>query len=114
MMVAFALSVSLLIGPKLFFALRHLWFARKPRLEPQSAATIWYGRLLKLLARRGMKKIPTQTPQEFVITLSSEMVRQRVETFTFHYERARFGDSADDAEKLPELYRELEEVASPK
>jgi hypothetical protein len=32
-----------------------------------------------------------------------------VERFTVHYERARFGDSISDAEKLPDLYRDLEE-----
>ena len=114
MTAAFALFVLLLVGPKLFVALRRLRFARKPRLEPHSSATIWYGRLLKLLAKRGIRKGPTQTPQEFVHTLSSDVVRQRVEAFTFHYERARFGDSADDAERLPELYRELEGTASRK
>ena len=31
--------------------------------------------------------------------------------FAFHYERARFGDSAEDAERLPELYREMETVS---
>jgi hypothetical protein len=30
--------------------------------------------------------------------------------FTEHYERARFNHSAPDAEKLPELYEEVEEA----
>jgi hypothetical protein len=30
-----------------------------------------------------------------------------VVTFTEHYERARFADSVDDAQRLPELYEEI-------
>jgi hypothetical protein len=84
--------------------------ARNPSLEPHSAATIWYQRALKLLARSGLQKSGKQTPQEFLQTVSAASVRHRVQIFTVHYERARFGDSAEDAEKLPELYRELEDA----
>jgi hypothetical protein len=111
MTVGFILLVALTIGPKLFFMIRRMQLAHKPRLEPHSAASIWYERALKLLGKRGMRKLPTQTPQEFLKSIPSVPVRQQVESFTFHYERARFGDSAEDAEKLPELYRELESVA---
>jgi hypothetical protein len=110
MVVGFTLLLVLVFGPKVFFAIRRMQLARKPRLEPHSAATIWYERTLKLLQRRGIRKLPTQTPQEFLKTIPQPPVRQRVESFTFHYERARFGDSPEDAEKLPELYRELESV----
>jgi hypothetical protein len=104
-----ALLVFLLISIKLWTTFRRLRLVRKPQLEPSSAATIWYGKLLKLLSKRGMQKRPTQTPQEFLKSVHSP-ARRSVEAFTIHYERARFGDSASDAEKLPELYREVEEV----
>jgi transglutaminase-like putative cysteine protease len=107
---AFALLLLLLIGPRLYTNIRRMRIARKPGLEPQSAATIWYHRALKLLARRGIPKSGRQTPQEFLQTVATASVRQRVQDFTTHYERARFGDSAEDAEKLPELYRELEDA----
>jgi protein-glutamine gamma-glutamyltransferase len=107
---AFALLFLLLIGPRLYANIRRMRVARKPGLEPQSAATIWYQRALKLLARGGIPKSGKQTPQDFLQTVSTASVRQRVQDFTIHYERARFGDSAEDAEKLPELYRELEEA----
>jgi hypothetical protein len=106
----FAVLVALLLGPRLFLAVRRLRLARKPGLEPHSAATVWYGRLLKLLSRRGIRKLPTQTPQEFANVISAEPVRRHFANFAAHYERARFGDSAEDAERLPELYRELEEI----
>jgi hypothetical protein len=99
-----------LIAPKLYRGIRRSRVARRPRLEPHSAATIWYGRVLKTLAKRGIRKSPTQTPQEFVRAVAAPPVRHKLETFTTHYERARFGDSPEDAEKLPELYQELESV----
>jgi hypothetical protein len=109
--IGFLGVMLLLAGPKLFTTFRNLRLARSPRLEPHSAATIWYGRALRLLAKRGMRKAPAQTPQEFVQTVKPAPLRRQLTTFTEHYERARFGDSAGDAEKLPEMYRELELVA---
>ncbi|PYY15882.1 MAG: hypothetical protein DMG61_05970 [Acidobacteria bacterium] len=104
----------LLIGPRAFHLLRRFRIAQKPTLEPHTAATIWYTRLLKLLSRRGVRKTPTQTSQEFLKAIPQEPVRQAATRFTIHYERARFGDSAEDAEKLPELYREMEAVSKDK
>ena len=108
------LSMLLLIGPRAFHLLRRFRIAQKPTLEPHTAATIWYTRLLKLLSRRGVRKTPTQTSQEFLKAIPQEPVRQAATRFTIHYERARFGDSAEDAEKLPELYREMEAVSKDK
>lgn len=103
------LLFGFLAGPKFNRAMRRLQIARKPALEPHSAATIWYGRALRLLSKKGIRKSGTQTPQEFLRAVPASAIRYQVERFTIHYERARFGDSASDAEKLPELYRELEE-----
>lgn len=106
-----AVSMFLLIGPRGLRALRRFRIAEKPTLEPHTAATIWYARLLKLLSRQGIRKIPGHTPQEFLQAIPRERVRQTAARFTFHYERARFGDSAEDAQKLPDLYREMEIVS---
>ena len=103
-----ALSMLLLVGPRVLRLLRQFRIAQRPNLEPHTAAAIWYTRALKLLSRHGIRKIPTQTPQEFLRGILSEPVRQSATRFTVHYERARFGDSAEDAEKLPSLYREIE------
>lgn len=111
MSIGFSLVMALLIGPKLFSFLRDRRFSRKPALKPHSAATIWYRRMLKLLSKRGIRKSPAQTPQEFIQSVSVVAVKRQLAEFTVHYEKARFGDSAPDAEKLPELYRELELVS---
>jgi hypothetical protein len=93
---------------------RRLWgmlanfrLASHPEKAPQTAATIWYERMTKLIARRGWRKSPMHTPQEFLQFIEDPEMRKRVEQFTRHYERARFGDSAEDARKLPGLYEEI-------
>jgi transglutaminase-like putative cysteine protease len=88
-------------------SLRQRSIARRPSRAPQVAATIWYSRMLKTLARKGYTKPPTLTPAEFVRGISEASLRESVSKFTERYERARFGDSAPDAEQLPELFEEI-------
>src|SRR5438270_11930473 len=85
--------------------------ARRPSQAPRAAASIWYERMTRSLRRRGVQKTPQQTPREFVQSIKTDGLRCSVETFTHHYERARFGASESDAEKLPELFDEVEESA---
>jgi len=85
--------------------MQHL--ARNPGEEPQGAASIWYRKLTGALARRGHRKLPNQTPAEFVAKINDSRLREGVARFTEHYERARFGNSAEDAVKLPKIYEEL-------
>ena len=84
--------------------------ARKPASAPRAAATIWYERMTRTLGRRGIVRSRAQTPQEFTRGIAKEGLRQSVSLFTEHYERARFGGSEQDAEKLPELFEEVEDA----
>ena len=79
-----------------------------PERSPDQAAAMWYERMAWYLARRGLRKSTTQTPQEFVRVIQNEQLRSRVGRFTDAYESARFGNSADDALLLPELFEEVE------
>jgi transglutaminase-like putative cysteine protease len=79
-----------------------------PERTPNEAAAMWYERMSRFLARRGMKKSAAQTPQEFVRVIGDQELRQRVRRFTEAYESARFGNSPEDAQQLPELYEEVE------
>jgi len=81
--------------------------SRNPKLAPGTTASFWYLRMLKILARRGVRKEPAQTPAEFTSSIPDPRMRMEVETFTAHYERARFAESVEDAQRLPELYQEL-------
>ena len=79
-----------------------------PERSPHQAAAIWYERMARYLARRGVKKLSGQTPQEFVRVIENQHLRNRVGRFTDAYESARFGSSSDDAVRLPALYEEVE------
>jgi transglutaminase-like putative cysteine protease len=79
-----------------------------PERSPDQAAAMWYERMTRYLARRGVRKSASQTAQEFVRVIPDEQLRRKVSRFTEAYESARFGNSADDAMQLPELYEEVE------
>ena len=96
---------------------RRLWLTfRRHRLSvhpekaPRAAATIWYEKTVHMLARRGVRKSPVQTPAEFVTSIADEALRGPIARFTDHYERARFNDSPQDAARLPELFEEVVEA----
>ena len=78
-----------------------------PESAPVQAAVLWYRRMLRWLARQGWKKTAAQTPKEFLIRIEDPVMRKRVEDFTRAYEAARFGESSEDARRLPELYGEI-------
>jgi len=79
-----------------------------PERSPGKAAAIWYQKMIHVLARRGWRKSPIQTPREFLLCIEDPEMRLRVEKFTQHYANARFGDSMEDARQLPGLYEEIE------
>jgi protein-glutamine gamma-glutamyltransferase len=80
---------------------------RHPERAPQAAATVWYERMNSYLSRRGFTRSPAHTPAEFVRSIPEDSLRSSVARFTEHYERARFGNHAADAQRLPELYEEI-------
>jgi len=88
-------------------SLGKLRLASRPERSPRQAATIWYERMTIRVARRGWRKSPTQTPDEFVSGIEDAGIRARVAEFTRHYESARFNDSVEDVRRLPELYEEI-------
>lgn len=91
--------------PRLAALLRRLRLARRPRIAPQVAASIWYERMLRLARRLGWEKSAAQTPAEFVSTINDRELQARILDFVEHYEKARFGGVADEASRLPELYQ---------
>jgi protein-glutamine gamma-glutamyltransferase len=79
-----------------------------PERSPLQAATVWYERMARSVAKRGVTKSTVQTPQEFLRAIPYEPLRARVELFTQAYESARFGNSVDDARRLRDLCQEVE------
>jgi hypothetical protein len=88
-------------------AFKRLQLAAHPERAPQPAASLWYGRMVRKVGRRGWRKSETQTPAEFAHSIPDNPLRERVLEFTRRYESARFGDSTEDARRLPELYAEI-------
>jgi len=105
--IALALVILGNVG-RILRVLHERWLRAHPERSPEQAAAMWYQRMARTLARRGMQKPPAQTPQEFVKRIEDNRLRQPVARFTEVYESARFGNSAEDAQRLPELYEEVE------
>ena len=84
---------------------------KHPERSPEQAAAMWYQRMARTLARRGVEKTAGQTPQEFVRKIEIERLKYPVARFTEVYESARFGNSPEDAQRLPKLYEEVELAA---
>jgi protein-glutamine gamma-glutamyltransferase len=106
------LVMALPFAPRALRAFRKTRLLKNPRSAPRSSASLWYARMLKTMARRGVHKAPTQTAAEFALAIHDPGVRRNVIVFTEHYERARFGGSAEDAMRLPELYEQLQATLS--
>lgn len=105
--VVLGLLLALPFTPKAFRTFDRRRKARDPRQAPRTAASFWYIRMLKRVARRGFRKQPAQTPAEFADSIDDPGLHEDVVVFTEHYERARFADSVEDAERLPALYEEF-------
>ena len=105
--LAVAGLIFLVYLPGLISVIRRRRLAANPAKAPRGAAAIWYSRMLAAMARKGHRRRPNDTPEEFVARIPHGTLRRRVAKFTEHYERARFGDSAQDAVELPKIYEEL-------
>jgi hypothetical protein len=102
-----ALILALPFLPKAWRRFQNARLSRDPQRAPTSAASFWYMRMLKRLARSGIRKNIAQTPAEFTLSIADPEIRHEVSVFTDHYQRARFAGSVTDAERLPELYEEM-------
>ncbi len=111
-LVVFLMVLAIVSVPKVVALVRKMRLVRRPERAPQVAATLWYERMLHHLARHGWEKSPAQTPDEFASAIKDELLRDRVERFTERYEGARFGNSAEEAARLPELYEEVKSSRS--
>jgi len=87
--------------------LHEKWLGAHPERSPERAASMWYQRMERILARRGMRKTDAETPQEFLRKIENSRLRLPIAQFTNVYESARFGNSAEDARRLPELFEEV-------
>ena len=93
-------------------AMYEKWLVAHPEHSPEQSAAMWYRRMARFLARRGMTKSRAQTAQEFARQIEDARLRRPVARFTNVYESARFGNCAEDARRLADLYEEVEAAAT--
>lgn len=105
--VVLGLLLTLPFAPRAWRSFDRARTLRDPQRAPRAAASFWYMRMLKRVAREGFHKQPAQTPAEFAESIQDPEMRQDVVVFTEHYERARFAESVEDAERLPALFEEM-------
>jgi protein-glutamine gamma-glutamyltransferase len=109
--IGIAIVVALLLLANLGRIARVLhegWLKAHPERSPDQAASMWYERMTRILAKHGMRKPQAETAQEFLKKIDDDRLREPVARFTRVYESARFGNSSEDAQLLPELYEEVE------
>ncbi len=78
-----------------------------PERAPRESAALWYDRMVNRMARLGWRKSPSQTPLDFVAAIQETALQEKVARFTRAYESARFGKSVDDAQSLPDLFKDV-------
>ena len=72
-----------------------------------SLALFEYEEMLKVLARRGWKKSPSQTANEFASTIPAEELSRPVAQLTEIYQAARFGSRLAPADEATSLLRSI-------
>ncbi|MGA2458962.1 MAG: DUF3488 and transglutaminase-like domain-containing protein [Terriglobales bacterium] len=106
--IAFAALLTTLLNlRRMVSGLRAHSLRAHPERAPRESAALWYERMVGRMARLGWRKSPSETPLDFVAAIQEAALQKKVARFTRAYESARFGQSADDAQSLPELFRDI-------
>ena len=106
--IAFAAVVIPMLNlRRLVGGLRNRGLRAHPDRAPRESAALWYDRMVDRMARLGWRKSPSETPLDFVAAIQEETLRKKVARFTRAYESARFGKSGNDAQTLPQLFRDI-------
>jgi len=95
----------LLVRPEIRRRLLTLWHVRISPARSMSphVATLQYNEMLRLLARRGIRKTPGQTPMEFAGSLRNGNLAGSVIELTSIYQAARFGGKSADPRRASSL-----------
>ena len=87
---------------------------------PPALAALEYQRMLRMLARRGWRKAPWQTPLEFAASIGAASLATPVSQVTEIYQAARFGAHPANAQRMSALLesvqahaRTLQKLAKP-
>ncbi len=104
---ALAAALALVLAyPRIWRA----WMRRKlvaGRVDP-AASSYFYGLALRALARRGFRRQPWQSAEEFAGSIPDERLRELAVAATRSYSAARFGADAAAEQSLTQAVRALE------
>ena len=105
------LIVGIWRGRQLMDSLRGTWLLRRGAGTSVRGyeATLTYQQLLKVLARKGFRKRPAQTPLEFASSLPGVELSPFVVEFTQLYNHARFGHLPAQSVRLLDLLRQVQQ-----
>jgi transglutaminase-like putative cysteine protease len=97
-------------GDSLLCWFRALWLWKLSRPEgvvrPKDSTLVYYG-LLRVLRKRGMIKLPSQTPQELVAAAAGQVWQPALEEFTRAYYGLRFGKEPVSLKRLRQLLQAI-------
>jgi protein-glutamine gamma-glutamyltransferase len=103
---------ALLLHPKIRRRLLALWQLRvtgSTTMTPH-LATLQYSEMLRLLARRGMRKAPGQTAVEFAASVPDGNLIAPVQEMTEIYHTARFGGRPADPRRASSLLERIRSI----
>jgi hypothetical protein len=108
--LVFIFTVLVLLQPRVRQRLQMLWHLRVARAATMTPhlATIQYHEMLRLLARKGIRKRAAQTPFEFAASLPDGNLAAPVQELTTMYQAARFGGQATDVRQASSLLNNIQ------
>jgi protein-glutamine gamma-glutamyltransferase len=109
-MIALLAACILFLQPRVRQRLVTLWHLRVASASAMTPhlATIQYNEMLRLLARRGIRKGPCQTPIEFATSLPDSYLADPVQELTTLYQASRFGGQIPDARRASSILRTIQ------
>lgn len=113
LLLAFLVFVLIYLrGREVFSHLLLRWglLAHRRGNVDSSLASLEYKEMLRLLEKRGFKKSPTQTAQEFAAGISAAEFAGPVSQLTELYQATRFGDHPARAEQMSGLLSSIREL----
>ncbi len=110
--VALVLIILIARGAALGNFVRTRWSLRAHRGGdlPPDLATVEYREMLKLLERRGWKKLPAQTPLEFAVSIPDAQFAAPVAQLTELYQSSRFGAHPASASRMESLLAGMKQL----
>jgi hypothetical protein len=109
-MIALLAAIILFLQPRVRQRLLTVWHLRvaPAREMTPHLATIQYNEMLRLLARRGIRKGPCQTPIEFATSLPDSNLAAPVQELTRMYQASRFGGQMADARRAYSILNRIQ------